>query len=92
MIGEGIELHIKGIRVDWDKIEEDSYFRDIDSIAEIEHQQQMMPMAANGEESLTDIMKSLMEKASLPLLRINSNLMEYIFSMNPKQPCLHRDS
>ena len=35
---------------------------------------------------------SLMEKASLPLLRINSNLMEYIFSMSPKQPCLHRDS
>ena len=36
MIGEGIELHIKGIRVDWDKIEEDSYLRDIDSIAGIE--------------------------------------------------------
>ena len=38
MIGEGIELHIKGIRVDWDKVEEDSYLRDIDSIAGIEQQ------------------------------------------------------
>ena len=32
MIGEGIELHIKGVRVDWDRIEEDSYLRNIDSI------------------------------------------------------------
>ena len=52
----------------------------------------MMHMVTNGEAFLTDIMKSPMEKASLPLLRINSSLMEYISWMSLKQPCLHRDS
>ena len=33
MIGEGIELHIKGISINWDKVEQDSYLREIDSIA-----------------------------------------------------------
>lgn len=32
MIGEGIELHIKGISINWDKVEQNSYLREIDSI------------------------------------------------------------
>ena len=36
MIGEGIELHIKGVKIDWNKIEEGSYLRNIDLIAGIE--------------------------------------------------------
>ncbi|MCR5733356.1 MAG: AAA family ATPase [Lachnospiraceae bacterium] len=35
MFNEDIELHIKGISIDWDKIDRSSYLRDIESIAGI---------------------------------------------------------
>lgn len=35
MFDKEIELHIKGIIIDWDKIDGRSYLRDIDSIAGI---------------------------------------------------------
>ena len=35
MIGEGIELHIKGLSLDWDKIDGDSYLRGIETISSI---------------------------------------------------------
>ena len=37
MIGNDEQLHIKGLSIDWDKIDRGSYLRDIEAISGLDH-------------------------------------------------------